>query len=482
MVDPFLAIHLVRPGVFELSGLRTTSVRDQIQRGQLLATRCNDEGFFDESLPLLVIGGGAAGVAVAKTAARLGIQVVLYEKNGTQYFARQRGCDRWICPTVCDWPARHWEKATFPWAPDPKSKIEAAHGGPSTKMPLTYVAEKASNIAMSWDTQIQNWVANDPTASNVKTRPSLFDPKWLRSVGLSLQLSDPAIGKVELFGAAVSCVGFGEEDCSRNPASPYAGARFQGHPFWGKDKLGSPSLGSTQTGTKRVLVAGGGDGALQDFVRALVGHSNMAVIYRSIFPTAGDEPPYSDLLHGEDAARRAYCWQPSGSKQHETLHHWHEVFVHVVTETLAANAAAFKQRAAALLRSDVEATLVHGCDHFDHSYSINRVLAIAVAQLHAWQRGIGLSEVLVPFTSIRGMRPNDATKSYGTTPALCDGIEHYVEFDDRACPNVVIQPPPARPQPNCDVAVIRYGIKPGSRTAFGNAQVPDQMVPFWIDR
>jgi heterodisulfide reductase subunit A-like polyferredoxin len=74
--DQALSFHHVGGFRYELSGLRTGSVRDQILRAQLLVERLLARNDLSDD-PLLVIGGGAAGVTAALTASRLGRDVTL---------------------------------------------------------------------------------------------------------------------------------------------------------------------------------------------------------------------------------------------------------------------------------------------------------------------------------------------------------------------------------------------------------------------
>lgn len=63
-VDQALSFDRVGDSKYERSGLRTGSVRDQILRAQLLVERLHDAGQIGEGRPLVVVGGGAAGVTV----------------------------------------------------------------------------------------------------------------------------------------------------------------------------------------------------------------------------------------------------------------------------------------------------------------------------------------------------------------------------------------------------------------------------------
>src|SRR5580765_3670783 len=107
-LDQVLSFHRVAERKYELSGLRTGSVRDQILRGHLLVERVFASGEIDAGQPLLVIGGGAGGVTCALTACGLGVDVTLLELNVDPLQTQLGVTTRCLDPTEFDWPQPHW--------------------------------------------------------------------------------------------------------------------------------------------------------------------------------------------------------------------------------------------------------------------------------------------------------------------------------------------------------------------------------------
>src|SRR3954452_15268767 len=96
-----LALHRVSEHRFELSGLRTGSVRDQMLRAQLLVEALCDAKppLINATQRLIVAGGGVAGAVAALTAAARGVRVDVIERSDN-LFTTQLGVNtRWLDPT-----------------------------------------------------------------------------------------------------------------------------------------------------------------------------------------------------------------------------------------------------------------------------------------------------------------------------------------------------------------------------------------------
>jgi hypothetical protein len=65
-------------------------------------------------------------------------------------------------------------------------------------------------------------------------------------------------------GAIVNAKGFGNEQCRIE--YPAGTLRYEGQPFWGPDKFAT-----LDPNKHKVLISGAGDGALQDYLRIVIG-------------------------------------------------------------------------------------------------------------------------------------------------------------------------------------------------------------------
>ncbi|QJW85264.1 FAD-dependent oxidoreductase [Ramlibacter terrae] len=115
--DPSIALHRVAGSQFryELSGLRTGSIRDQILRAQQLVVALRKAGKISESSRLLVLGGGAAGVSAALTACKQGVHTVIVERRPTPFHTQLNATSRIADPVEFDWPQPHWRMGRIDW-------------------------------------------------------------------------------------------------------------------------------------------------------------------------------------------------------------------------------------------------------------------------------------------------------------------------------------------------------------------------------
>ena len=83
------------------------------------------------------------------------------------------------------------------------------------------------------------------------------------------------------YGLVISARGFGDERCFLewpNPPLTRNGHPFRGFEFWASDPFERPNLGVPNRAgddpRPRVLISGGGDGAMQDFLRIMTRHKS----------------------------------------------------------------------------------------------------------------------------------------------------------------------------------------------------------------
>ncbi|MBX3602456.1 MAG: hypothetical protein KF863_17715 [Rubrivivax sp.] len=471
--DQALSFHHVGGFRYELSGLRTGSVRDQILRAQLLVERLLARNDLSDD-PLLVIGGGAAGVTGALTASRLGRDVTLLEEQLNPFQTQARVTTRWLDPTEFDWPQPHWTTADMAWA------------GSVYRLP--YRANWADQLATQWTTMWYSVVGPAPVAlppgSGSIEEFTGVDARMLTIADTStgLRLAPwPAYGSAgRPYCAAISCVGFSGELTSVRSTG---GVSLEGPAFWSTDALGVAHLGITPPSGRpiRVLVSGGGDGAQQDFLRVLTGNFG-----KRLFDALGLDKlklDLADVLLAEDSARRAHAWGAPGSPPVGAYGDWHAAYesladtVWAIWTSKPASIPALRP----LLNPNVEVTWIVADAAPGYSYGLNRLLVILVARLHATFTGRPL-----PKAPSRGYKPSGnevylagfvldnvvpAGAAHVCGPA-CYGIEHEVNVAAR----VPFVAPGVHSLGKFDVIVVRHGVN--QRPLFSAAPVSEQLSPF----
>ena len=490
--DQVLALHRVSQRKFELSGLRTGSVKDQMLRAHLVVERLHRQGMIDgKRLRLVIVGGGAAGVVAALTAANKGVDVCVFEQHRgvmrTQMLSTRR-----IDPSEYDWPQKHWDAGLAPWLP--------------SAIPLIYEGGRANVLAADWEEDFDAWLKMGklgklPPGKGVIKLRRITNAKDFEFSDVSNAILGTGIlvypkgrpYESDFFGAALSCAGFSGEKVS------VAVGAFKGYEFWGNDPLEGLNFGlPTPPGeTFNVLLSGGGDGAQQDFQRALTGKFG-----RELYEEFRPHLPKHELLQAvlaEDAARRAFAWRRSDHLLTESLESWHQAYFDVAVTRIWNSIGWFARRRLArkILRPHVRATWIAGGATPDFCYGLNRFLTLLLAHLHAWKtkrKAVSVRRPGQPFpapsdevivfgywvqrvTSAPGTRNKDGVTLHRCgSPDSCLGVPHRVELTN------VMTPPPGHPTVSMKwfhAVVIRHGVE---QSPFFGIQAPvrEQVVPFGL--
>ena len=271
MADPIIAAHEAASRLFILSGPAPISIRDQLIRARLLIDRLNQVGRLPKVRPdqalqethfgLVVIGGGGSGVSAALRAAELGVRTLLVEREKALFDVQRKGRTRKVCATQYNWPLDDYDAGVFP-------------GPREEDLPLTVISNGAASAAHrllashGLDRRIYLGGTNSRcrlTSDTVsRSRGSCQQP-----AGLS---SEVVFRGGHHVGAdlVVWAAGFGGENIT---CGAYAGI-----PFWGEDtyeQLGSRPEAEPEPEPEaeplNILIAGAGDGALQDLLRIITG-------------------------------------------------------------------------------------------------------------------------------------------------------------------------------------------------------------------
>lgn len=418
IADPFLTAHKVE-NFFDLgTALSSISIRDQMIRARMFIDRAFEQELIGQDRSLLVIGAGAAGVTAGIRAAQFRVPTTVVERNDHP-FECQAGCStRYIDPTLYDWAVDHWPNAAFPWSGTPD-------------MPLECTANWANRLASSWEQQLGQAHA-DLSHLSIRCGWEVIDaPLGPESDGLiSVKMrSREGHLSTERFRTIVWCGGWGHE--------AHQLANFTSYRFWDTDHIAERNLGLSRP--PRVLISGGGDGALQDLLRVLTGQSahqileilrNDQTIRRAIDAI---EPV---IQSKEDQAQRAMTWSRTRIHDHRIQQRLHDVHLDQVRWLLnTSNAApAVGHHLPVMLRKPFPATveLAHSCSHFSRCYPLNRFLSLLFIEYLRAQGNTNFR--LRSYTITKDIRgTNNHTCPTAGAPLDCWGHPHEVSFEKSEC-------------------------------------------------
>jgi len=517
-----LSLHRITPRCYDLTSVRTGSVRDQLIRATLLADALHESRLVDAQAPLLVMGAGVAGVALGLAAAHRGINVTVVEKRLDPFWTLRWCSWRTVDPTEYDWPHPHWQYGRLPMSGRP-----AALSGrnPPVKIELLLRPSRwdGAGLAAVWSRRYGSvllptprgtrkpvgsgslCVLYDKNANDLTIDDTAAASALARRTGGALPMSNPstaaatALVKVTApwagwsspmsFGAVVSCIGFGDEITAERPApgrSPTWNG-FTGHRFWfdpdGMQPSGFLAGGGGATPTA-ILISGAGDGAMQDFQRAATG-----LFGRPLYEEIGKhvrftpEPYMKDAILTEDRARRAHGWQPAGFLIPSVLADWHDAYENAVLEVWNGWDMAEQTAVAdAVLRPELCTYLRNGegvrvlwvmreaTPGF--VYGLNRFLSLLILRLidRLNARPAGPPVGLLCEHEITAIRPAVATHVCGN-PATCYSQQHGVDLT----PVGALAGLPLL-RDRFDLILVRHGQEP--TPLLGGASVPEQQVPF----
>lgn len=289
----------VAANVFDLSsGQAYVSIRDQIVRARLMI---RDLGAADPKAGrILVVGAGVAGVAAAVAAARAGFIVDVVDCGNAPFGLQKKATHRYVGPFMYEWPSHFHDDQSYP--PDAALGwgVPGAAGTPQWRAtgPITGTrlarhlghwlrCEMRQIAAGGGQGKLRVWTGAKPDMVRNAVRAFTRLVAFRAQRGKGASAADLMRGGGTLRLGQVSAwpggkaprtlsltpdyiilgAGLGEERTTLEelPAPSFA----IGPAFWEPDALRSPS-----TANERIGVFGGGDGALQDVLRALTRHEH----------------------------------------------------------------------------------------------------------------------------------------------------------------------------------------------------------------
>jgi hypothetical protein len=372
VTDPILDAHRVLPGFFLLSGGPSPiSIRDQMLRGWMVTDRLVRNKVVHRDAPLLVIGAGVGGATAAIWAAENKVRTLLIDKALKPFGVQRRASTRFLNPTQYDWPVNHWPFGVFPWL--------SSH----VRLPLPYPSDNAANLAALWEAELLNAVGRlgGLLAYHDVTSVQNIDPAS-HSPALYVTLTGQLTGNWA-FGAIIWAAGAGREDCRifRDPKAANPDPIYEGRGFWSDDPFAQQDCGVPGKPV-RALISGGGDGALQDYLRIVTRFDAAEMLYRR----CNIPREISDRIQSaEDRAHRGRVWVDEDRAHRTALERpflWELQQEHEAAVEDAVGVKDVSDSLGQMFASNPppKTILVYREPYFTNYYGLNRFLVLLVAR------------------------------------------------------------------------------------------------------
>lgn len=454
--DPVLFAHEVSgfKRVYDTGSIQTPgSIRDQILRSSWLVDRALNAGKLGPGKSFLVVGGGPGGVSAALRATAAGVPTTIVDPN-LEPFSRQRACHtRWIDPTVYEWPL--------------SCHSEIAWG---ERLPLPYSGGKSSEIVrLHWDPPIHAHTV--PQNSDQHNRSRLSLTRGFASLPIEEDMNDTVMVSVSNAASASSPATLMFANLALwAPGPPRENTRcgnYVGFHFWESDPYDQSPLLPAQD--SRIVVSGGGDGALQDILRFVFDPVRVPSprLLAEILSRYTAAELLVRLLSVIDHGQRTYLWSGGSRAKAQDcalLSEAHEKFREIarhlssIPELVAELRGLFRQ-------SSPKISFVHACSHFAKVYPLNQLLVLVLIEcapdIIEYIPGFGVSEVL---------SQDDHTCG---SPATCHGRPHAVSVRARSCVNPLIT---VNSLGTRNIVVVRHGPEPAAREI--TTTVRRQVLPY----
>ncbi|MGD0103118.1 MAG: hypothetical protein ABSC06_03675 [Rhodopila sp.] len=306
----------------------------------------------------------------------------MIELNKTAFQTQAFAHTRYIDPLQYDWPLDHWDRGEFPWQ----------H---SETMPLPFIANRANLLATFWRGQLHTAIGTASGLLHFQTNVSptafhfLVSPTGAPSIDVTFSSRKPK----QKFGAIIWAAGFGAEN---RLVLDYEHRIYEGQPFWGPDQFQAISS------SNRVLISGGGDGGLQDYIRVVTRRDTpKEIIQRLSLPTTIT----GELLCAEDRTHRGRSWAGQNDKEVAYLHEVEQIQRGAVSVCLGdSNIIAALHALIPSIPDKIE--LVYRGKMLDAYYGLNRFLVLLIAEFILKEYGVTtlypeteIVEMTIPSTS-----------------------------------------------------------------------------------
>lgn len=389
-----LLAHKVAPNVFDLSSLQWhVSIRDQIVRACLLMA---DLKKADPNIhSVLIVGMGAAGISAAIAACELGIkQVCVVDQADTPFKLFRDVTSRFVGPFMYEWPSSFHADQSYPVPPN-------APWGGQGRSPLTWSVKEpitADDLAKELTTCLTTWIKKRKKAK--LSLPYMLvkaNPKEIESFAKQFavteakraeetsqggsaktpksQFNRDSYANALLWGSMpgakfpikhepdylVLAAGMGTETLTVSDNTEVTPS------FWANDTLKELS-----TANQTVVILGGGDGALQDALRALTTYDHPLSLVQNLQKNPSCQKALSaelPALLDADRQMRQHCAWVTGSHAQKMV----DLACKQAADRLAANPDICTCILRSLRPGKGTVWLWVAGTHFDKAYLLNRL-------------------------------------------------------------------------------------------------------------
>ncbi len=463
-MDSVLRTHRVNTSnlLYDISGVfDPPSIKDQIIRATLVIERAIKENLIGSKRPLLVIGGGFAGVTAGIKAARDGVPTFLIEQNSILH--KFRGLTRFISPTQYDFPHSHWIKQSFPWK------------GKGKTIPVFWENSSVESVLESFNEEIEYtqetspfYIANFVTCKSWSIEETIKDKKGNPFV--KANLSSTKTSKVEFssnykdilipdtFGMILTCLGIGEEIISPKHSN------YRGIYFWNFDVI------SESFKNNKVLICGAGDGGLQDFLLLSTKEKSASMLYKLLSEVVSKtvlNKIESEILKSDDIAHRDSLFSGDNTTRscqiQRCVHKKHLAMVKTLFDG-SENEVKVKELLSSItsdLFNKNSIFLSHSCDHFPKTYSLNRFLVLLLAK---YKESVSGQTFLLPKIKVKTIDGENKDHECSNNFYECLGKSHKITYVNANCSkNLDTAEKTLEYKP--DLVIVRFGInKKGKET------------------
>lgn len=425
LLDKF-QLSVPEPDIYRVGQYKPVSIRDQIVRASFLVERLWSTKRLKRSSKLLVIGAGAAGVTAAVKAVHFGVTRVVVADARDRVLSLQANCTtRWLDPTQYDWPASHWDGEQWPIKePAAFAFPTAAKLPPVVTLEADYADEWSAKFAFALSVYESAGSVN--FVANVKAVDWNFVPaKSCYQVEFDDAASGASKGSLDA-DLVIFAGGFGREVVSV-PLWHASGAGFSRHPtggmyrsipFWADDAFETPTFGLSAA-SPSMLVSGGGDGALQDFIRLVSGQRSAREVWKAVEPalSLATLRAFERLGDWDRNTQDAEEFAPAYGSACDRLAALHARYA-LELQQLRTNIGEWAAVTAALdalipsSRPKEKVVLALKSTHFDWCYPLNRLVALLLSEYVSFKHP-GHTP-LVKRVAVRGVVPSVTLASGGT--------------------------------------------------------------------
>jgi hypothetical protein len=497
--------------VFDMSGgFSPISIKDQVIRASLIVERAIERKLITEagetnthSRPLLVVGGGIAGVAACYHASQRNIVSFLVEKNDSPLAKYRSYGDRLIVPNQYDWPFNQWNREEFPFSESDEIFVNLK------EFNMSGIIERFSRY---WRDAVKTGLTFLHSKNEIKGI-ELLKPANEKEHFATAQITLKNPKELPDFGMILICTGFGSEKTFIEEHSKSLSPnkkKFMGMPFWNLNTSNVKRI--TAAGAKKAIICGGGDGSLQDFLLFVTGQSSVKKIYRQLPDSIKQFE--SEILEAENSAHRSELWLGNRNDDRDTkiclsrrshaiyqeLHQAHQKVIDklMLEPKIWADIKTPLRKMTAPFFEDFgnRITLAYPCDHFSKCYAFNRFLTLLIAAYIEKEEDWG--KVLLPQTAVTDVTPlkphsckievfnepeinEDVYRQKITAVTECFNEKHFVKYKETSCRGFNSDEMDLTDEPFSPV-IVRFGInlEPLELSQLKKPYYSSQMLPYSI--